>query len=93
MLPRNSLINSLISFLSAMMLLPLMYDVQAQQEFPTYEDPQGRFTIQYAPDWEPHPAENRFATAEVELLKADTSLGQLVDLFVQIIPDIEEEVV
>jgi eukaryotic-like serine/threonine-protein kinase len=65
---------------------------QAQQ-FLTYEDPEGRFTIQHPPDWKPYPAENRFANVEVEFLKADTSIGRLLDLDVRIIPDIDEEIV
>jgi eukaryotic-like serine/threonine-protein kinase len=66
--------------------------VQAQQ-FLTYEDPEGGFTIQHPPDWKPYPAENRFANVEVEFLKADTSVGSLLDLDVRIVPDIDEEMV
>jgi hypothetical protein len=89
---RNNIVLLSIAFLFSL-ILPSMYSVQAQQGFLTYNDPQSRFTIQHPPDWEPHPAENRFATAEVELLKSDTSVGQLLDLDVRIIPDIDEEVV
>jgi hypothetical protein len=73
-------------------LLSLNY-VQAQQQFLTYEDPQGRFTIQHPPDWKPYPAENRFADVEVEFLKDDGSVGRILDLDVRIIPDIDEELV
>jgi len=69
----------------------MMYDVHAQQEFLSYEDPRGRFTIQHAPDWQPHPAENRFALAEVESLKTNTSSGQVPSLDIRIIPGIDEE--
>jgi hypothetical protein len=74
------------------MFLPLNL-AQAQPGFVTYEDPQGRFTIQHPSDWAPYPAENRFEDIVVEFLKDDTSVGRLLDFDVRIIPNIDEEVV
>lgn len=90
MLHRYSIVLSLV-----LLVLTLHLNaVHGQQEFLTYEDSQGRFTIQYPPNWEPFPAENRFAEVQVEFLNTNVSLdGGLVGLDVRIIPEMDEELV
>jgi eukaryotic-like serine/threonine-protein kinase len=89
MLLKNTLVLSLVAILTT--FLPLNIAL-AQQGFVTYQDLQGRFTIKHPPDWQAHPAENRFAAAEVEFTKSNSS-GLLASLDVRTIPGLNGEMI
>jgi hypothetical protein len=65
-----------------LLLLPLVSTVYAQTNntssstattFSTYQDPEGRFTIQYPSDFKVTPASNRFEKIAVELAAPEGS--------------------